>query len=379
MSMKRKKDAASKRTLKSRGETPSVAARSEQKKRRTNRYVDSNGGAPTMKDVARAAGVGVGTVSRFINSHPTVTEPIKKRVAAAVAMLGFKPNPIATSMRGGQTKTFACVVRDFTVPVLATFIDSMQKVLDAEDFDLFVASSYHDPEREISFINRFANRRADGIVIATSSEEDPKLLAVLAASAMPILLMDRRKPEALDAVLVDHQAGMRQAVDYLIKLGHVRIGLISGNETVHPVKERLRGYREALEARGVALDPSLVRLGSFGIDFAYSEAMQLLRMPNSPTAIIAGGTALLPGVLRAVRSNGLKIPEDISVVSGVDSELALLYSPAITVVRWDHGQVGIVAARFLFNRLESPGRETQRMIFPSELVIRGSCGPPRIA
>jgi LacI family transcriptional regulator len=187
--------------------------------------------------------------------------------------------------------------------------------------------------------------------------------------------LDRRSPEELDAVLVDHRAGIRQAMDYLLNLGHTRIGFISGQDTDFPVRDRLRGYHEALDARGMSCDDRLVRTGSFGIDYAYSEAVQFFSLADPPTAIIAGGTTLLAGVLRAVREAGRRIPEDVSVIGGQESELAQLHSPAISVIRWDHGQLGIAAARFLINRLQSVAVGVQRMIFPSELIIRGSCGP----
>jgi len=329
----------------------------------------------TLKDVARVAGVSVGTVSRVINRHPRVTEAMKRRVDAAIAALGFEPDPIAQSMRSGQTNSFACIVRDFAVPVLSTFVDSMQNEVDGQEFCLFVASSYHNLTREISLFNKFSRRRVDGIVIATSTEADHKLLDLLEKSTIPIVLLDRKLPEALDAVLVDHRAGMHQALDYLIRLGHARIAIISGQDSVHPVRDRLQCYREVLQSNGIAIDPELIRLGSFGIDFGYSEAMQLLGAPNPPTAIIAGGTSLLPGVLRAVRDRGLRIPGDVSIISGADSELALLHSPAVTAIHWEHGQAGVAAARFLLNRLRTPGHRLQRMIFPSNLIIRDSCGP----
>ena len=329
----------------------------------------------TLKDVARVAGVSVGTVSRVINHHPRVTETMKRRVDTAIAALGFQPDPIAQSMRSGQTNSFACVVRDFTVPLLSTFVDAMQNEVDAQEFCLFVASSYHDLTREISLFNKFSRRRVDGIVIATSTETDHKLLELLEKSTTPIVLLDRKLPERLDAVLVDHRAGMRQALDYLIRLGHARIAIISGQDSVHPVQERLLGYREALQANGIAIDPDLIRLGSFGVDFGYSEAMQLLGVSNAPTAIIAGGTSLLPGVLRAVRDRRLRVPDDVSIIGSADSELALLHSPAVTAIHWEHGQLGVAAARFLLNRLRAPGHRLQRMIFPSNLIIRDSCGP----
>jgi LacI family transcriptional regulator len=370
---KRKSVAVSKRTSTRRAPPPA-----EGRSKRSKSSVVAPA-TPTLKDVARASGVSVGTVSNVINNHPRVTYAIKKRVDDVIYKLGFKPDSIAQSMRSGQTKTLACVVRDLTVPILSTFVDSMQNTVDAHGFSLFVASSYHDLSREISLLTKFSRRRVDGIVIATSSETDPKLITQLRESTTPIVLLDRKLPEQLDSVLVDHRGGVRQAMDYLISLGHTRIGFISGQDAVSPVQERLRGYYDALDAKAMPRDARLVRTGSFGIDYAYSEAVQFFELSDPPTAIVAGGTTLLAGVLRAAREVGRRIPEDVSIIGGQDSELAQLHSPAITVIRWDHAQLGVAAARFLINRLKSAAIGIQRIISPSELVVRGSCAIQRDA
>lgn len=331
---------------------------------------------PSIRDVALLADVALGTVSRVINGHPNVSEEKRKRVRAAIVELGYVPDIVAQSMRNYRSMTFACVMRDFTVPVLSMFVDSMQKEIDGFGFSLMVASSYHDPKRELALLRGFQQRRIDGLVIATSSEKDPQLLAMLREVDFPVVLLDRELPAEIDAVSVNHGLGIRQAVHYLADLGHRRMAIVSGDPDVHPTQSRVEGFAQALQERGLPVMQGLIRSASFSGDVGYSETQSLLELPQPPTAIIAGGTSLLPGVMRAARERGLAIPHQLSIIAGADSDVAMLATPAITVVRWSHDQLGKAAGRFLMERLEDPGLPPRRLTVDAELVVRGSCGAP---
>lgn len=337
----------------------------------------SEGRAPTIRDVAEAAGVGIGTVSRVINGHANVGAELRGRVLAAVRKLGFAPDAAAQSLRSGFSRTVACVVRDLTVPVLASFAEGMQRELDRKGYGLLIASSFHAVAREKDLLASFARRRVDGLVIATSSERDRGLLKLLREAPMPVVLLDRANPETIDHVRVDHASGTRTAIAHLLALGHRRIAVISGADVVSPVRERLHGVEQAFAAIGLKPDPALIRLGSFSTAFATQEAAALLDAPQPPSAFFVAGTALLPGLLRALQERGLSVPRDVSVVAGAESELAEFHSPPISAVRWDHGVLGEAAARFLLARLETAGLPRQQAIGPTEYVPRGSCAPPR--
>jgi LacI family transcriptional regulator len=331
---------------------------------------------PSILDVAKRAKVAVGTASRVINRQPNVREDKRKRVLDAIAELKFVPDIVAQTMRTKRSMIMACVMRDFTVPVLSMFVDAMQQEIDASGFSLLVASSYHDIKRELSLLSSFQQRRIDGLAITTSSETNPLLLNTLAQLDFPIVLIDREEPARLDAVCVNHAPAIRQAVSYLADIGHKRIAMLSGEADVHPTKSRLEGFMDAMRARGLGCGPDSVRLTSFSGDAGYAEARRLLRKAQRPTAIIAGGTALLPGVVRAVRELGLSIPADVSVIAGADSDVAQLASPPFTVVRWSHDQLGNAAGRFLMDRRAQPDLPPQRLSIDAELVLRGSCAAP---
>lgn len=330
----------------------------------------------TIKDVAVVAGVGLGTVSRVLNNHPQVKEGIRKRVIHAIGHLNYKPDLVARSMRATASKTLAFVVRDFRGPTLGALADAVQKEADAAGFSLYVASSYHDPKREVALIESFKARRVDGIVMATSSETDETLRREIAGSGIPFVLLDREVPADLDSVLVEHARGVAQAVEYLAGLGHERIALVTGEQDVYPTQSRIRGYREGLASVGISFVSRYCRIGSYSAEHAYDEVRSLLKLKRLPTAIIAGGTGLLPGALRAVTELGLRVPRDISLIGGADSDLARYMTPAVTVIDWDHEGFGRIAGSFLINRLSNQAVARQRQFLGTRLLVRGSCAPP---
>lgn len=331
----------------------------------------------TIKDVARKAGVSLGTASRVLNRQNMVGDDMRIRVERAIVDLGFRPNAIAQGMRRGVTHTVGIMVRDITVPVLAKFVKSAQDVFHESDYALLVASSENQKEREASLINAFTRRRVDGLITTTSSDTTPALLNACTSLKIPVVLFDRQQPDNFDAVLIDHRDGVRRAVDYLLDLGHLRIALLTGPKTVRPAAERIQGYKAAMRARGLSIDPSLLSAKSFADQSAYLESCALLTQKRPPTAIVAGGIAMLGSILRAVRSNGVRIPQELSVIASSDSDLAELATPPITTLRWEYAEMGRTAAQLLLDRIVGVSdRPSRRVSFPTDLVLRESCGPP---
>lgn len=334
-------------------------------------------GVPTIKDVARVAGVSLGTASRVLNGEKSVSEQMRVRVERAILELGFRPNALAQGMRRGDTQTIGVVIRDLTIPALAEFVKSAQDVLHKAGYTMLVASSEDQPERELELLTAFSRKRVDGMIMTTASERDGALTKARIAMRIPIVMLDRDEPAAFDAVLIAHHEGTRRAAEYLLGLGHRRIALLTGPANVRPAIDRVRGFKAAFQSRGVPLDKRLIRTVNFTADYGYLEASALLSQKRPPTAIIAGGIAMLGGVLRAVQVKRLKIPRDISIIGSSDTEVAQLATPPITVVKWSYGEVGKIAAQLLIDRLEhDPNRAPQRVLTHTDLVIRGSCAAP---
>jgi LacI family transcriptional regulator len=318
--------------------------------------------------------VAVGTASRVLNGNKSVSDEVRKRVLKAVKKLGYEPDRLAQSMRLGVTHTVACVTRDIGIAGFGTLVHAAEEVLRDSGYTLLLAGTDERKEREIALLRILSQRRIDALVIATSSEVDKDLNDNLVKLNIPVVLLDRETPAEFDAVLLDHFRAMKAAVDHLLALGHRRIALLTGHPSMRPSRERISGFESAM--RSVREAQTIVRTGGFSAEFGFSETLKLLSAREPPTAIVAGGMSMLAGVLQAIRSRGLNIPGDISVVAGADTELAVLATPSVTAIRWSCVDEGRVAVQLMLSRLggnrEGP---VQRVLLSTELIKRDSTGP----
>jgi LacI family transcriptional regulator len=336
------------------------------------------GDSRTIRDVARAANVAIGTVSRVLNGHKSVSDDVRRRVLRAIKKLKYEPDRVAQSMRLGVTRTVACATRDISMPGYAAIVHGAEEVLRASGYTLLLAITDERKERELELLRTFQRRRVDAVVMATSSEEDKELSKQIRELDIPVVLLDREKPNELDAVTIDHRRGIRAATEHLHGLGHTRIALLTGGLATRPGRERIAGFKEATAQFGKRASQATLRVGAFSAEFGFREASSLLSSPNRPTAIIAGGMAMLSGVLQAIRARGLSIPDDISVIAGADSDLAALATPAVTAIRWSGTDEGRMAVQLLLNRLTgNRNGPVQRVMLSTELITRESCAPPR--
>ncbi|MDB5743045.1 MAG: transcriptional regulator [Polaromonas sp.] len=330
----------------------------------------------TIKEVAALAGVALGTASRVINKNSRVSLENKAKVNAAIAKLGYKPDMVAQSMRNGESHTVGILVRNITSPVLAGFVRGAQDVLSEQGYTVLLGCSEESREREVNFLMSAASRRIDGLIMITTSEDDPELLSLRQDINIPTILFDREIPESFDALLMAHEQGIRQSLEHLFSLGHRRIALLTGNDNVFPARARLRGYRSFFEARGLPVNEGLISANTFTSEGAFVETSAVLGMAQPPTAIILGGISMLAGSLSAIKARGLRIPEDVSLVASGDSDLAMFATPPISVVRWNNTEVGRTCALLLLERMKgATPAEARRIIVPTEYLIRGSCGP----
>jgi LacI family transcriptional regulator len=292
--------------------------------------------------------------------------------------LNYRPNAVAQSMRTRATRTVGFIIMDVSNPVFGSFVKAAQEVLHEANYTLVLANTGGRPALESELVTGFQQRQIDGLIMAISSEHNPALLDALGKLRVPVVLFDREIPMPFDAVWGDHARGMVQATQHLLKLGHRRAGLITAGPSIRPGRERVRGFEEAHQALGLPIDPALVRNGSLSAEYGRREAYALLTMPDAPTALIAGGNQILVGVLKAVAILGLKIPDQLSLISCDDTDLTALYSPPITVIHRDLHEIGRTAAELLLYRLRGgEERAPRRVIMPTELVLRQSCAPPR--
>lgn len=333
----------------------------------------------TIRDVAREAGVSLGTASRVINAAPNVEVEIRTRVLAAVERLGFVPNRAAQEIRKGRSNEIGIIVRDITTPVLAGFVRAVQDVFERAGYVLLISSSDNRKDREMELLRQFRRRHLDALIMTTADETDRELVEARAHLPFPVLMFDRDVQGAADAVLIDHAEGIRQAVAHLLGLGHRRILLLTGGTATYPARSRVEGYMKAFTAAGLQPDMGLIQASGFDAAFGFRGTAEMFGRADRPTAVIAGGIDMLPGVLRALKGLALRVPDEVSVVAGADSDLAQLASPAISALRWNLGEFGTACAHMVLERIDASGPlVSRRIVFPPELVLRASTAPVRL-
>jgi LacI family transcriptional regulator len=327
---------------------------------------------PNIRDVAQLAGVAVSSASRVLSDHPDVSADMRRRVMAAVAQLGYEPDFLAQSLRRGATFSAGFVVRDISSPLLAEIALGAETTLRARGYSMLVLNSEADPQLDAEHIRLLERRRVDGLLISLADEAHPDVLAALRSLSVPAVLIDRdvAEPSGASAVLADHEGAMGAIVEHLAQLGHRRVGLAAGPLQVRPGRDAVRAFRDACGRRGV--EP-LVETGSFTEAHGSEAAERMLAATAAPTALVAGSNQIFPGVLRAIRARGLRIPQDVSLVTFDDLPLLNLLDPPVDVVRRGPRDFGAVAADLLLRRLD--GEEPRSVLVPTVFEPRGSSGP----
>jgi len=330
--------------------------------------------APTITDVAEAAGVSIATVSAFINGTANVSPELAQRIEVAIGKIGYQRNAIARSLKMGATHTIGLTVADIRNPFFTDVVARIQQVLNKAGYAVMLCSSDEDTARQDEQIKLLLDRMVDGLIIAPAGE-DEVMRRLVTSTRKPVVLIDRVcEGLDIDAVIIDNMKAVADATAYLLGLGHRRIGYLSGPPGTSTGRERLAGYRNALAAASVAYEPALVREGNFREADGYRAAMQLLAMPERPTALFSANNLMVIGAMRAIRDMGLSCPADISVASMDDFPWADMFSPRLTTVAQPVEAIGEHAANLLLDRLQGrAGPEPRRLVLHGRLTTRDSC------
>jgi LacI family transcriptional regulator len=328
-----------------------------------------------MKEVAEYAGVALSSVSRVLSGHPDVSEPMRRRVMAAVDELDYSPDLLAQGLRSRTTYSVGFAVANISNPVLAAAVQGAERALRAAGYSLLLTDSGGDPSLDAAQIQLLQRRRVDGLLLSLADEEDPETAAVLRSVDAPIVLVDRDLPAGLTAprALFDHRRGMRQAGKHLVDLGHRDVALIIGGPR-RPARERRKGLESALRRAGARCS---VFEGGFSLEHGYQATTEILARSPRPTAIVAGGNLLMHGALRALAEAGVQLGADISFVGCDDVAVAEFHRPAIAVVERNEQAMGEAAAGLLLQALDERRQEPiEDVTLPTEFLDRPSCAPP---
>ncbi|MEV5407446.1 LacI family DNA-binding transcriptional regulator [Thermopolyspora sp. NPDC052614] len=326
---------------------------------------------PTLKDVAREAGVSIKTVSRALNDEPRISPETRERVLRVVDTLGFRPNVLARHMRAGaRDQAVALVIPELANPFFASVAAGVESVIREHGLTLIVGSSDERPDRERLLVTSFLDRQAAAVLIVPVASGDHAYLRPERRRGMPIVFIDRPPVRmTADCAVTENFAAAREGVAHLIRHGHRRIAFLGDlPHNLYTRQERLRGYRAALEDAGLPFDPRMVAHGHHPQEFA-AAALDLIARPTPPTAIFAANNFACMGALKALSRTRRR---DLALVGFDDFDLADAFDPAITVLAQDATHLGVAAAQMAISRLSGERSRARTVKLPARLIPRGS-------
>lgn len=339
---------------------------------------DKPTGEVTIFDVAREAGVSYATVSRVINNKDHVKPDKREAVLRAMTRLGYVVNQQARSLAGGRSRVIGLLVQGLESAYTGEIVRGIDLELEAAQYDLMLYTTHRRRAKESAYVTAITRGMADGLLLILPRNPEAYLQS-LQRQRFPYVLIDHQGiGEGGTAVGATNRRGGYDATRHLIELGHRRIGFITGSFELGCSADRLAGYQAALAEAGIAADPALVYTGDFFRQSGFAGARALLGLAAAPTAIFASNDEMAFGVIDAARDQGLRIPDDLSVIGFDDIPQAASVYPALTTVRQPLEQMGRVATQMLL-RLIDKAAPAERAELPTELIIRHSCQHPRSA
>lgn len=332
---------------------------------------------PTQRDVADYVGASTATVSAVISGNRYVSPELKSKIEAAIVELGYVPDIVARSMRTNQTMTIGLMLPNILSPIWARVARGAQDIARSEGYSAVFYDTDEQAEQMMEGLTKLQQQRVDGIILAPCGSCDELLASYIQRSAAPIALVDRALEGCdLDTVVSDSERGTYQAIEHFLETGRQRIGILTLSLDISTGRDRLKGYKQALAARGLPIDEDLIIVGGSGEEEGYQGMQQLLAVSSSqrPDAVMVCSHMMTIGALKALREHEMDVPQDTAIIGFDDLPWTSLIQPALTVVRQSAYDMGAQAVKMLLKRLdEGVEAPTQRLVLGTALVHRESC------
>jgi DNA-binding LacI/PurR family transcriptional regulator len=326
---------------------------------------------PSIKDIARLARVSHPTVSRALQNSPLVNAKTAEKIHRIAKESGYKASAVARGLVTRRTHTIGLVVTTVADPFTSEVVSGIEQAANDHGYCVFLADSNADRDREKKIVQSFAEQRVDGIIV-TSSRVGALYLPLLSEMMVPIVLVNDQHPGGfVHSVMICNQEGSRAAAEHLVGLGHRRIAFIGDQFGYQSDTERFAGYKDALDAAGIPIQPELVVRGDGKAEAALRAMDQLLALSNPPTAVCCYNDMSALGAMRSIRMHGLRVPEDISVAGFDDLFVASYTDPPLTTVRQPMRRMGQMAMEHLI-KLMSGQKSVVSVKVKAELIVRES-------
>jgi DNA-binding LacI/PurR family transcriptional regulator len=331
----------------------------------------------TIKEVAQHAGVSTATVSRVIAGGNNVSDYLRGRVADAVKALDYSPSQLGRNLRSQKTNFIGVIVCDIENPFFTNILRAIQDVLTKQNYVLLTTNSDEDIELERIHLKMLRANRVSGLILVPAASDYRQYQSLL--QDMTVVAIDRA-PHNLntDTVTVDNLLAVKNAVHYLMDLGHRRIGYLTGDLTISTWRDRIEGFLAAHREVGHEIDPSLIQKGYFTKPDGHKAMEQLIHQPDPPTAVISGNNTITLGALQAIHDHSLRVPDELSIIGFDDMDWATSMQPPLSVIAQPTYEIGRRATEMLLERMDNPEMPVRHIVLETELILRASTGPAKI-
>ena len=328
-----------------------------------------------IHDVARKAGVSSATVSRVLAGNTSVNAQLRTRVLSAVEELNYQPNRVAQSLRVQTSSAIGLIIPDIQNSLFVSLARAVEDFAYTHQLIMVLCNTDDNPEKQRAYLDIMRSQQAAGLIVVPTHPKDAAMLSPVRASGTPIVLVDREiEGFEADTVIVDNVRGAKMAINHLISAGCERIAILAGPENLTPGRERLQGYYAAFNEANVRVVPELVKMGTFKLDSGYQLTHELMNAPNAPDAIFASNSLMALGCLRALHERGIRIPDEVALISFDDMPWAEDLNPPLSVVAQPSYELGQEALELLLYRMKYPEASNRKVILQPHLIIRKSSG-----
>lgn len=329
----------------------------------------------TIAEIAAQAGVSIPTVSRVLNNRPDVAPGTRERVEQVIKESGFIHSRVRNPLKE-SSGIVDMLVPDLDTPYSVEIVRGVEEVLERTELRLALSFARDSLQLEQRWLAKVIDGATDGAILVLAHGQS-KRLDTLVRHKIPFVVVDHRGELGADvpSVGATNWLGGRMATEHLLSLGHRRIAIIGGDASLRCSRDRIAGYRAALEDAGIPVDPALIRPGGFIQQTGYEQTCALLDLPEPPTAIFAGSDTQAMGVYSALRARGLSVPDAMSVIGFDDVPIASIVTPALTTIRQPLVEMGRIATTMLLRLIAEEPLDTMRVELTTSLIVRESCAP----
>jgi LacI family transcriptional regulator len=320
------------------------------------------------------AGVSTATVSNALNGTKYVSEDVKEKINNAIQELNYQPNIVAKSLRVQESRIIGLLVSDIANPFFSIVARGIEEELAKSNYSILLCNTESSLEKERKYLNVLIGKRVDGLIVSSAGNSGD-YFRTLDKTGVPIVFLNRC-PEFMnsDVIMTNNIKGAYTATEHLIQHGYGKIAIITGPSSISTGKDRLIGYRRALEDYSLTETEQLIKEGQFTIESGYARMKELMEQDTKPDAVFVSNNSMTLGAYKYLKESGIRIPDQVAVVGFDDPEWAEIVEPPITTVKQPAYQLGVQAANLMLARIKENHVKREIMYMDTTLIIRRSCG-----